>query len=832
MPLQLPETKSSGVLGVATDITARKRAQEALEQQQAVLKYVIANVPHAIFWKDRQGRFLGANQNFLNDTGTKTLENLVGKTDYDIWSRREDADGFVKVDREVMESGTPILDIEEPVLRTDGSHRTLLTSKVPLRDEQGEVTGLLGIYADITERKQMEIDLQKAKEAADDAARAKGQFLTVMSHELRTPLALILGPLASLLSKGESDCEPISPRVRTDLERIQRNARRLHRLVDDILDHQKIEAGKFTVDWEAVDAAELCADIVDAARPSAERAGVELSLTALVREPVPLDRRKFEKIVLNLLGNALKFTPEGGSIVVRLHKVGAELELSVEDTGPGIPADKQHLLFQRFQQIDASATRKHEGTGVGLSLVKELAELMGGKAFVESAVGIGSRFFVRLPWAADRVSAPELAPEPKDARLPAPHAGHFEAAAPTTPVAFARYVPTNAHRPRVLVAEDNPDMGSYLVDILSAEFDVELVTNGRAVLEAVEARRPEVIVSDVMMPEMDGFELVRRLKQDSALRDIPVILLTARAGHAAAAWGLDTGADDYLGKPFDPAELVARVRAAERLHRVHAELCEKNRELARTLERLSETQEELVQAGKMAAVGTMLAGLSHEINNPLAIILMNAQLSLRRLGATEGPNLDEAALRKSLRTIESHATRCSGLVHTLLDYSRGHPTGQEPCDVRAALDRVLEFTTAQARARGVRLDVSQDSGAPPAVHANMAQLDAALLNVVGNALDSVSEGGAVSVLARPRQWGEDTTPGVEIEVRDNGCGIPAENLDRIFDPFFTTKPPGQGTGLGLTLTQRFVTDHGGRLHVTSKLGEGTTVRMWLPAVPM
>ncbi|MDI1482773.1 ATP-binding protein [Polyangium sp. y55x31] len=832
MPHRIPETRSSGMLGVATDITARRRAQDALEQQQAVLKYVIANVPHAIFWKDREGRFLGGNQNFLNDSGTKTLENLVGKTDYDIWSRREDADAFVKVDREVMESGTPILDIEEPVLRTDGAQRVLLTSKVPIRDERGEVTGLLGIYADITERKQMEIDLQNAKEVADDAARAKGQFLTVMSHELRTPLALILGPLASLLSSDTSDGAPLAPRVRADLERIQRNARRLHRLVDDILDHQKIEADKLTVDWEAVDAAELCADIVDAARPAAERAGVALLLEATARELIPLDRRKFEKIVLNLLGNALKFTPQGGRIVVRLQKVGEELELSVEDTGPGIPADKQHLLFRRFQQIDTSATRKHEGTGVGLSLVKELAELMGGKACVESAVGVGSRFFVRLPCASDDVVVPQPPIVPTNARSSAPHAGHFEASAPPA-AACARCVRTNVHRPRVLVAEDNPDMGSYLLDILSAEYEVELVTNGRAALEAVEARRPDVIVSDVMMPEMDGFELVRRLKQDSALRDIPILLLTARAGCAAAAVGLDTGADDYLAKPFDPAELSARVRAAERLHRAHTELAEKNRELARTLQRLSETQEELVQAGKMAAVGTMLAGLSHEINNPLAIILMNAQLSLRRLGAAEESRLDEASLRKALRTIETQATRCSGLVHTLLDYSRGHPTEEEPCDVRAALDRVREFTAAQARARGVRLEVSQDPGAPPAVLANVSQLDAALLNVVGNALDSVSEGGAVSVLARPRPSGEDAAaPGVEIEVRDTGCGIPAENLDRIFDPFFTTKPPGQGTGLGLTLTQRFVMDHGGRLQVASKLGEGTTVRMWLPAVPM
>ncbi|MDI1448406.1 ATP-binding protein [Polyangium sp. 6x1] len=823
MPLRIAETKSSGVLGVATDITARKRAEDALEQQQAVLKYVIANVPHAIFWKDRQGRFLGGNQNFLNDSGTKSLENLVGKTDYDVW-RREDADAFVKSDREVMASGTPILDIEEPMLRSDGSPRVLLTSKVPIRDERGEVAGLLGIYADITERKQMELDLQNAKERADDAARAKGQFLTVMSHELRTPLALILGPLASLLSKEGSERELLSPSVREDLVRVQRNARRLHRLVDDILDHQKIEAGKSTVDWESVDAAELCADIVGDARPSAGRGGIELSLEASAGEPVPLDRRKFEKIVLNLLGNALKFTPPGGRIVVRLRKVGDELELAVEDTGPGIPADKQHLLFQRFQQIDTSATRKHEGTGIGLSLVKELAELMGGRVFVESEASMGARFFVRLPCVADRLAAPRPAPDSVDARLPGHRAGHFEAR--TT--AGARGA-TSKHGPRVLVAEDNPDMGSYLLDILSAEYDVELVTNGRAALDAVRARRPEVIVSDVMMPEMDGFELVRRLKQDPEARDIPIILLTARAGAASAAMGLDVGADDYLSKPFDPAELVARVRAAERLHRAHVELAEKNRELERTLQRLSETQEELVQAGKMAAVGTMLAGLSHEINNPLAVILMNAQLLLRRLGGTKGPSLDEAAVRKTMLTIEAQATRCSRLVHTLLDYSRSNPMGRELCDVRAALDRVLEFTAPQARAREVRLEVSQDPEAPKAVLVNLAQLDAALLNVVGNALDAVSEGGAVSVVARALDPGDDAAPGVEIEVRDTGCGIAPEDLGRIFDPFFTTKPPGQGTGLGLPLTQRFVMDHGGRIHVTSELGVGTTVRMSLPA---
>ncbi|WP_437578420.1 ATP-binding protein [Sorangium sp. So ce887] len=826
---------------------AREQARETLEQQQAVLKYVIANVPHAIFWKDREGRFLGGNQNFLNDTNTKVLENLVGKTDFDVWGTH-DAESFVRVDREVMERGTPFLDIEEPLRRPDGERRVLLTSKVPIRDERGDVTGLLGIYADITERKRMETELQKAKEAADAAARAKGEFLTVMSHELRTPLSLILGPLESLLSSQD---EPLSPRVRTDLERIQRSGRRLRRLVDDVLDYQKIEAGKMQVDWEAVDVKELVADMVDEARPAAERGGVQLSLRVdPALKMVPLDRRKFEKIALNLLGNALKFTPPGGRVEVGLRTANGEFELSVEDTGPGIPLDQRHLLFQRFQQIDASATRKHEGTGIGLSLAKELTELMGGTLGVESEPGVGSRFFVRLPRAADGVMASRApraaeppspagtpraaddlaAPAPRTANDPAaPAARSSDLAAPATRVAGATREGdlAKARASRVLVAEDNADMASYLEGILSAEHEVVLATNGREALESIRATRPDVIVSDVMMPEMDGFELVRRLKGDPELRDIPVLLLTARASRAEAVGGLEVGADEYMSKPFDPLELRARVRAAERLHRAYLELAAKNRELAVALERLSETQEELLQAGKMAAIGTLVAGLSHEMNNPVSVILMNAQLLLRRHRKGHGLP-DEAAILKALGTIERQANRCSDLVTALLEYARGKPIGRQPCDVREALRRAVDLSTPRARERRVELQANSTAPALPAVLVNTSQLESALLNVIGNALDASRQGGAVVVGARPLPRGE--IHGVEIDVRDTGCGIRAEDLSRIFEPFFTTKPPGQGTGLGLSLTHRFIEEHQGSIRIESAIGQGTTVRMWLPAL--
>ncbi|WP_441288836.1 ATP-binding protein [Sorangium sp. KYC3313] len=815
-----------------TGTAAQEWTPAPLDQQQAVLKYVIANVPHAIFWKDRHGRFLGGNQNFLNDTNTKVLENLVGKTDFDVWGSKN-AESFVRIDREVMEGGTPILDVEEPLLRPDGEQRFLLTSKVPIRDERGNVTGILGIYADITERKRMEIELQKAKEAADAAACAKGEFLTMMSHELRTPLSLILGPLESLLSNRD---EPLSPRVRADLELIQRSGRRLRRLVDDVLDHQKIEAGKMQIDWEAVDVVELVSDMVEEARPAAARGGLDLSIHV---DPelrrVPADRRKLEKIALNLLGNALKFTPPGGRVTVGLRALDGLFELSVEDTGPGIPADRRHLLFQRFQQIDASATRKHEGTGIGLSLAKELTELMGGTVGVESEPGVGSRFFVRLPRAADFLAARRATAAPASPSSlggagtcePPPSSVNLRAfEVPPQPAAGAPCAGGGAAGPRVLVVEDNPDMRSYLADILSAGHELALATNGREALESITAKRPDVIVSDVMMPEMDGFELVRRLKGDAALRDIPVLLLTARASGAEAVGGLDVGADEYMSKPFDPLELRARVRAAERLHRAYLELAAKNGELAAALERLSEAQQELLQAGKMAAIGTLVAGLSHEMNNPVSAILMNAQLLLRRHRKGHGLP-DEASLLKALSTIERQAIRCSDLVTALLEYARGKPIGREPCDVRAALRRAVDLSTPRARERRVHLETDGTSSALPEVLVNASQLESALLNVIGNALDASPHGSAVVVEARPLPRGD--IHGVEIDVHDRGCGIRAEDLNRIFEPFFTTKPPGQGTGLGLSLTHRFIEEHQGSIRIESALGEGTTVRMWLPA---
>ncbi|WP_224368506.1 ATP-binding protein [Hyalangium versicolor] len=802
------------------DVTQEHKTEERLrdfEQQQSVLRYVIAHVPHAIFWKDRQGRLLGGNQNFMKDVGVDSLEVLVGKTDYELCCTAEEAHAISRIDNQVMESGTPILNLEEPVHLASGEQRTLLTSKVPLRDDRGDVVGMVGIYADITERKRMEVELQKAKEVAETAARTKDEFLTVMSHELRTPLTLILGPLGMLLSVRSSE---LSERARVDLERIHRNAERLFRLVDDILDHQKVEAGQMKVNWEPTEVTPLTAAIIEDARSAAASRDIEVRFEAEANLGAsPLDRRKFEKIVLNLLGNALKFTPEGGSISVALRALGPRLELSVKDTGPGIPSSKQGLLFQRFQQIDSSATRKYEGTGMGLAIVKEFAELMGGQVAVESELGVGSRFIVSLPRNAD-----QLVPRSLEIMPPARTSHGYRAHLTPAPIPI-HPAPrrTVGSVPRLLIAEDNADMRAYLANLLAEGYDIELAENGRQAWEAVQRQRPHVIISDVMMPEMDGTELVSRLKASEQFRDIPVLMLTAKASREEVVGGLEAGADDYLGKPFGPAELKARVRAAVRLHDFYLQLHKRTGELETALRQLRETQEQLVIKAKMAAVGTLVSGLCHELNNPMAAIRMSMEMISRY-------PLDGEARRQALDVIDRQSRRCASLLKALIEFSSRPAVIHLSCEVQSVVERVIELARPELSRRGLRLEQRLSGAEPPWVHVHAVEMENALLCVVRNALEASSPEATVTIEARA--LAREGNPGVEVTVRDTGPGIPDELLSRVVEPFFTTKPPGEGIGLGLSLAHRFIESHGGSLNIESQVGHGTAVRMWLPAAPV
>jgi PAS domain S-box-containing protein len=434
-------------------------------------------------------------------------------------------------------------------------------------------------------------------EALAELDRAKTTFFSNVSHEFRTPLTLMLGPAEDALADPET-----RPENRARLLLVHRNALRLLRLVNSLLDFARIEAGRIEAVYEPTDVAVLTAELASAFRSACARAGLALTVDA---PPLPVgmpavyvDHEMWEKVVLNLLSNAFKHTFAGGiSVRVRAVDAGDGVEVTVADTGVGIAPEELPRIFDRFHRVANARSRTHEGTGIGLALVQELVHRHGGSIAVASTPGEGTTFTVRLRAGAAHLPAERLAtagavrasastaigamPYAEEAvrwlpgttgehpiivpsgRPPAP-------AAPPAPVdAGARAVVPDA---RVLLADDNADMREYVTRLLTARgWEVEGVPDGRAALDAARARRPDLVLSDVMMPRLDGFGLLRELRADEALRDLPVILLSARAGEEARVEGAQAGADDYLVKPFAAQELVARVGAHLSLARLRRE---------------------------------------------------------------------------------------------------------------------------------------------------------------------------------------------------------------------------------------------------------------------
>lgn len=397
---------------------------------------------------------------------------------------------------------------------------------------------------------------------------AKSAFLANVSHELRTPLSLIAGPVQEILAHGETE---LDTRLRERLTMVRANVVRLTRMVDAMLDFSRIEAGRIAPDLTEVDVAALLRAVAAGFAPAIERAGLQFVVDAPnLSRPGRLDRDIVERIVLNLLSNALKYTPKG-RVELHLRDGVDDFEIAVVDTGIGIAVRDQERVFARFEQLPGRPrARSSEGAGIGLAMVKQLSELLGGSVDLASAPGRGSTFTVRLPFL-----PPETAVGLEGARSITPRGveAFLADVASWTPVtaeaAEAGPLPRHEGRPRLLVAEDSADMRRYLGEVLAGDYEVELAADGLKALAAARARRPDAVLADVMMPGLDGFALVAEIRADPELRDLPVLLLSARAGQQATATGLAQGADDYLVKPFELADLKARLasnirRAASR----------------------------------------------------------------------------------------------------------------------------------------------------------------------------------------------------------------------------------------------------------------------------
>jgi PAS domain S-box-containing protein len=419
---------------------------------------------------------------------------------------------------------------------------------------------------------------KKRAEVLAELDRAKTVFFSNVSHELRTPLTLMLGPVEDMLARSD-----VEATTRGQLEVVRRNGRRLLKLVSTMLDFSRIEAGRMQARYEPTDLGAVTSELASVFRSAIEKAGMRLVVDcAPLREPVYVDRDMYEKIVLNLLSNALKFTLEG-EIEVRLLDADGAVELSVRDTGTGIAPSQLPHVFDRFHRIEGAPARTQEGTGIGLALVQELVTLHGGNVTARSVEGQGSTFTVAIPRGtahlpADRIGAGRSSVSSASASHYVEEALRWlpdePASAPLAPAFAADARPGAAEtrrRPRIVWADDNADMRDYVGRLLAAEHEVEAVADGEAALVAVQRQLPDLVIADVMMPKLDGFGLLQKLRTDPGTREVPVILLSARAGEESRVEGRQAGADDYVVKPFSARELLARVASQLELSRLRRE---------------------------------------------------------------------------------------------------------------------------------------------------------------------------------------------------------------------------------------------------------------------
>jgi len=493
------------------------------------LDSIIENIPNMIFVKEATGlRFIRLNRAGEDLLGFPSDE-LMGKNDFDFFPA-DQAERFISADRETLRN-RDLVDIPEETIQTNKKGpRILHTKKIPILDATGEPAFLLGISEDITEAKKTQEALHHAQEEAERANRVKSQFLASMSHELRTPLNAILG-FSELLSDDTTGRFDEATRRRF-LDQIHSSGQHLLQLINDILDLSKVEAGQMELQLQSVDLGSLINEARETVEPLAQ-----IKAIALHAEPGPelhliADAAKVKQMLLNLLSNAIKFTPNGGSIQIRGRQVDSWVEIAVSDTGIGIAAENLGRLFTEFQQLDAGPGRQQEGTGLGLALTRRFAELHGGQVTVESVLGKGSTFTLRLPLEATAHRGPApLEPSP--------------------------VIANDLGRPLVLVVDDNPQAAEILARTMgTGGFRIKVAHTGPEALSMARDLKPVAITLDILLPEVDGWEVLNRLKADEATRNIPVIVVSVVDNPAL---GRALGAFDYFVKPVDGKALLSRL---------------------------------------------------------------------------------------------------------------------------------------------------------------------------------------------------------------------------------------------------------------------------------
>ncbi len=679
-----------------------------------------------------------------------------------------------------------------PLRRADGVYRWFLSRATPIYDEAGALIRWVGINTDIDDQK-------RAEQKLGELDRAKTAFFSNVSHEFRTPLTLMLGPLEDALA---GDAKALTG---ADLQTTYRNTQRLLNLVNSLLDFSSLEAGR--AHFEPTDLKIAVSELASVFRSAIERAGLALVIDcAALPGPFHIDHLMLEKIVFNLLSNALKFTFEG-TIAVELVAIEGGAQLTVRDTGTGIAAEELPRVFERFHRVEGVRARTIEGAGIGLALVDELVRLHGGAVRAQSSPGKGSSFIVTFRSGSAHLPQHQVGP-----RRPSPPAAGRAAelvadawaprpSAPDSPAVIA------TEGARILVADDNADMRDYIVRLLRQHWAVDAVADGEAALLALKTADYDLVLSDVMMPSLDGLGLMKAIKTTARTELIPVILVSAHAGEESRTDGLSAGADDFLTQPFSARELKARVSTHLQLGRLRHELKQERAHAVQT----SRAKDEF------------LAMLGHELRNPLAPMRLAISTLETKLRKGESPS-------RQIQILDRQTESLSHIVDELLDVARVtrgtvelHP---ELTELGPIVSRALE--TVQPLIEEKRHDVDVTLPRKPLrVKGDVVRLEQILVNLLTNAARYTSPGGRISVVLSSNDGC------VEVRVKDNGVGIEPSMLGKVFELFeqgsrALDRSQG-GLGIGLTVVKNLVALHGGTVEALSQgAGKGSEFIVRLP----
>ncbi len=696
--------------------------------------------------------------------------------------RVEDVTRFVQLEARNSESAQRTRALEGEAERTTAE---LLRRSQELGDANRQ------LHATLDERNRL---YEKTRELD----HLKTRFFANISHELRTPLTLILGPAERLKAAAAE-----GSRDQRDLVGVVRNARTLLRHVNDLLDLSKLEAGGMTLNLASQDLARLTRVVVGHFESHAQERGVEMVVEGPEALLVTVDADKIQRVLLNLLSNALRFTPAGGRVRCAVHADGERVLVQVADSGSGIPSAHRAEVFERFRQLDAGDTRQRSGTGLGLSIVREFVELHGGEVTIDDAPEGGALFTITLP---QRKCDGDAQP----GELPALDATLLTVIESPVVSAAVRVGTDDPVRPRVLVVEDNPDMNRFLCETLAEAYAVESAPDGRSGVAKALAAPPDAILTDMMMPGLSGEDLVREVRAVSALDATPIVLLTARSDDDLRVRVLQNGAQDYVTKPFSADELRARVgnlvatrRAREEVRRLAERLAQRNAELEQRTADLGVANEELEAFSYSVA---------HDLRAPLRAIDGFSLAVLEDFG----DRLDEAG-RSDLARVRAAAKRMGALIDDLLALARVSRDVLRPerVDLSREATAVVAALADRDRTRTVAVAVEPGLWAD----GDPRWLRVVLENLLSNAWKFTARSSDARI-----EVGRDDTGAFYI--RDNGAGFDMAYADRLFRPFQRLHGAREfdGTGIGLAIVARVVRRHQGRVWAEGSVGGGATFR--------